>query len=109
MPYEDFDGTAEDILKRLIASMPTPGSPHHEQMKIAIQVRSINGLVDSLDALHQSVIKSTESSDKLSAKVFWLTSLLLAQLWLVSLFLFSVISTNRLINRTSCIIVGSFI
>lgn len=72
MPYEDFNGTAEDILKRFIATMRPPGTPEFEQMKITMQVRSISGLVSSLDALHRSVIKSTESSDKLSTRVFWL-------------------------------------
>ncbi len=53
-----------------------PGSPVHEQQKMAIMVRSVEDLESSLKSLENSMNNNSKSSDSLAQKVFWLNVVL---------------------------------
>ena len=71
------DKTKEEILADLYGTAK-PSSTVHEQQKMAIIVRCTQDLEESLKNLEESMIKSSESTNKLSNRLFWLEILLVA-------------------------------
>jgi len=53
-----------------------PGTPVHEQQKIAIIVRCVEDLEKSLNSVETSMNKNADSSQKLANKVFYLSIIL---------------------------------
>jgi len=71
------DKTKEEILADLKGTAE-PGSVVHEQQKMAIIVRCTQDLEKSLKNLEESQIKSSDSMNKLSNRLFWLEIILVA-------------------------------
>ena len=55
-----------------------PGSPVHEQQKMAIIVAAVEDLERALASLETSMNRNAESADRLAQKVFWLNVILTA-------------------------------
>ncbi|MCK4734402.1 MAG: hypothetical protein KAT65_18245 [Methanophagales archaeon] len=71
------DKTKEEILADLKGTAE-PRSVVHEQQKMAIIVRCTQDLEKSLKNLEKSQIKSSDSMNKLSNRLFWLEIILVA-------------------------------
>lgn len=73
MPDDKYikNKTKEEILADLKGTAE-PGSIVYEQQKMAIIVRCVQDLEKSLKSLEESIIKSSESTNNLSNRLFWL-------------------------------------
>jgi hypothetical protein len=62
----------------MIGHAAEPGTRLHEQLVAAITVRCTEDLEQSLKSLENSQIRSSESTERLSRRVFWLNVILTA-------------------------------